>query len=50
MKKAGHLLRETEYQVHEIADQCGFSSISNFNKQFRKAEGVAPRDYRSRFK
>jgi len=50
MNKAGHLLRETEYQIHEIADQCGFSSISNFNKQFRRAEGLAPRDYRSRFK
>jgi YesN/AraC family two-component response regulator len=50
MNKAGHLLRETEYQVHEIASQCGFSSISNFNKQFRRAEGLAPRDYRDRFK
>jgi len=50
MNKAGHLLRETEYQVHEIATQCGFSSISNFNKQFRKTEGLAPRDYRAQFK
>jgi AraC-like DNA-binding protein len=50
MNKAGHLLRETEYQVHEIATQCGFSSISNFNKQFRRTEGLAPRDYRARFK
>ena len=50
MNKAGHLLRETEYQVHEIASQCGFSSISNFNKQFRRTEGLAPRDYRARFK
>jgi AraC-like DNA-binding protein len=50
MNKAGHLLRETKYQVHEIAYQCGFSSISNFNKQFRRTEGLAPRDYRARFK
>jgi AraC-like DNA-binding protein len=50
MNKACHLLRETEYQVHEIAAQCGFSSISNFNKQFRKAEGLPPRDYRAQFK
>jgi AraC-like DNA-binding protein len=50
MNKACHLLRETEYQVHEIAAQCGFSSISNFNKQFRKTEGLAPRDYRAQFK
>jgi AraC-like DNA-binding protein len=50
MDKAGHLLRETRYQVHEIAYQCGFSSISNFNKQFRRTEGQSPRDYRARFK
>jgi len=50
MNKACHLLRETEYQVHEIAEQCGFSSISNFNKQFRKTEGLAPREYRAQFK
>jgi AraC-like DNA-binding protein len=50
MNKACHLLRETDYQVHEIADECGFSSISNFNKQFRKTEGLAPREYRARFK
>lgn len=50
MNKACHFLRETEYQVHEIASQCGFSSLSNFNKQFRKTEGLAPREYRAQFK
>jgi AraC-like DNA-binding protein len=48
--KACYLLRETEYHVHDIAMECGFSSISNFNKQFRKAEGISPRDYRAQFK
>lgn len=48
--KACYLLRETEYQVHEIAKECGFASISNFNKHFRKTEGISPREYRSRFK
>ena len=50
MNKACHYLRETEYQIHYIASQCGFSSVSNFNKQFRKTESVPPRDYRARFK
>ena len=50
MNKACHLLRETEYQIQNIAFECGFSSISNFNKQFRKAEGVSPRDYRTQFR
>ena len=48
--KACYLLRETEFQVHDIAVECGFSSISNFNKQFRKTEGISPRDYRAQFK
>jgi AraC-like DNA-binding protein len=50
MNKACHLLRETEYQIHDIAANCGFLSISNFNKQFRKTEGRSPRDYRAQFK
>jgi len=48
--KACYLLRETEYQVHDIALECGFASISNFNKQFRKTEGLSPRDYRAQFR
>lgn len=48
--KACYLLRETEYQVQDIANECGFASISNFNKQFRKTEGISPRDYRAQFK
>ncbi|HEX2970589.1 MAG TPA: AraC family transcriptional regulator [Bacteroidales bacterium] len=48
--KACYLLRETDYQVNEIAMECGFGSISNFNKQFRKTEGISPKEYRCRFK
>lgn len=48
--KACYLLRETEYQVHDIALECGFTSISNFNKQFRNTHGISPRDYRAQFK
>jgi AraC-like DNA-binding protein len=48
--KACYLLRETDYQVQDIAMECGFGSISNFNKQFRKTEGLSPRDYRAQFK
>jgi AraC-like DNA-binding protein len=48
--KACYLLRETDYQVHEIATECGFSSISNFNKHFRKTEGISPKEYRAQFK
>lgn len=48
--KACYLLRETQYQIQDIAMECGFASISNFNKQFRKTEGISPRDYRAQFK
>jgi YesN/AraC family two-component response regulator len=48
--KASYLLRETGYHVRDIAVECGFGSISNFNKQFRKAEGFSPRQYRDQFK
>jgi AraC-like DNA-binding protein len=48
--KACYLLRETDYQVQEIAMECGFGSISNFNKQFRKTEGISPKSYREQFK
>jgi AraC-like DNA-binding protein len=47
--KACYLLRESEYQIHNIAIDCGFSSISNFNKQFRKTVGISPREYRAQF-
>jgi AraC-like DNA-binding protein len=48
--KACYLLRETDYQINEIAAECGFTSMSNFNKQFRKTEGLSPRDYRAQYK
>jgi AraC-like DNA-binding protein len=47
--KACYLLRETEYQIQDIAVDCGFLSISNFNKQFRKTVGISPRDYRAQY-
>ena len=50
IEKARHLLRETGDQINDIAERCGFSSISNFNKHFRKAEGLSPRNYRSSFR
>jgi AraC-like DNA-binding protein len=47
--KACYLLRETDFQVQDIAVDCGFMSISNFNKQFRKTVGISPREYRSQY-
>ena len=47
INRACYLLRETEYPVNQICEECGFQSISNFNKHFRKAEGLSPREYRA---
>ena len=48
--KACYLLRETDHQVNEIVFECGFSTVSNFNKQFRKHAGMSARDYRAQYR
>ncbi len=40
--KAFYLLRETDHQINEIVFECGFATVSNFNKQFRKHAGMLP--------
>ncbi|MGQ9619481.1 MAG: helix-turn-helix domain-containing protein, partial [Bacteroidales bacterium] len=45
--RACYLLRETVNTIHEIAKECGFSSVSNFNKQFKKILGISPTEYRA---
>lgn len=42
-------LRESDLPVTEIAENCGFSSISNFNRCFRHVTGISPRTYRKDF-
>lgn len=46
--KACKALIGTKKSVLEIAFECGFSNISNFNMQFRKITGCSPTEYRSR--
>lgn len=46
VRKAQSLLRETGLSVTEIAEQCGFSNITYFEKVFRTATGVSPGKYR----
>ncbi len=40
------LLIETEGSIQNIAWSCGFHNLSNFNRSFRKAKGISPRQYR----
>jgi len=43
---ACRLLIETDLHVYQIADQCGFRNISNFNRCFRKIKQTTPQQFR----
>jgi len=43
---AEHLLRSTDMRVAEIADDCGFGSVSSFQRLFRERYRMSPGAYR----
>ncbi|MBO9151772.1 helix-turn-helix domain-containing protein [Chitinophaga sp. GCM10012297] len=49
MGNASRMLIDTTHTVHEIAYQCGFNNLSNFNRTFRKKKNCTPTEYRQRF-
>lgn len=44
--RACRLLTESERNVTEVAYACGFTNLSNFNRQFLRLKGLSPRDFR----
>lgn len=44
------LLMDPDLSVFEVCLDSGFNNLSHFNKQFKKYIGVAPLEYRKRFK
>ncbi|MBQ8786923.1 MAG: AraC family transcriptional regulator [Oscillospiraceae bacterium] len=46
IKKACILLKDSRMTAAEIAFECGFRNLSNFNRQFRKAVDCTPIEYR----
>jgi AraC-like DNA-binding protein/ligand-binding sensor protein len=46
LDRAKHDLATTRRLVADIAVSCGFGSLSQFNRTFRKAVGCSPREYR----
>lgn len=46
LRRATGLLRQTRMPISEIAFHCGFQSISQFNRRFRKGIGMSPRTFR----
>lgn len=45
LNRAAELLREGKYNISEIADMTGFSTLSHFSVSFKKQFGVSPSDY-----
>ena len=43
---ASRLLIDTSQNITEIAYNCGFNNISNFNRLFKKKKGCAPKAFR----
>lgn len=48
IRNACELLRKTDSQVADIAFQCGFSTVSTFNRNFRSVTGCSPVEWRKR--
>jgi len=49
VKHACELLTETDMSVAEICYECGFNTLSNFNKQFKDIMHKKPTDYKREF-
>ena len=45
LNRAAQLLGERKYNVSEIADLTGFSTLSHFSTSFKKQFGVSPSEY-----
>ncbi|WP_458787611.1 helix-turn-helix domain-containing protein [Vallitalea sediminicola] len=46
IKKAQELLETTKLRTIDICENCGFGSISQFNRVFKKVCGISPGKYR----
>ena len=48
LEKCRHLLRTSDLSVTDAAFASGYQSISQFNRRFKAAEGMSPREYQRR--
>ncbi len=49
VKHACEMLTETDMSVAEICYECGFNTLSNFNKQFKDIMSKRPTEYKKEF-
>jgi AraC-like DNA-binding protein len=50
--RLGHATRkliDTTISIAEVANQCGFNNISNFNRTFKKRKKCTPKEFRESF-
>ena len=50
MNAAANLLRLTPYKLEAVASMVGLGCAFSLSRAFRKFHGIAPRDYRNRFR
>jgi AraC-like DNA-binding protein len=48
--RACEMLSDDKWKVADIAMECGFANLANFNRHFRKITKLSPREYRRRFR
>ncbi len=46
MQCAAEILKMESFRITELADKCGFSTVSAFSNAFRRIFGLSPRAYR----
>ena len=46
LREAARLLADSSRRITDVALDCGFADLSNFVRTFRRAAGVAPREFR----
>jgi len=50
--RLGHVTRmliDTSHSISEIAFQCGFNNMANFNRTFRTKKGLTPKEFRENY-